>query len=141
MRPAKERRDRAAKKEETVLTNELLEWLRPREALGNTPLCPTLIGKKSGGKYGLSLTFRELLNKAGVKFSNVASDQAKKSFFDLGFHSLRHTCVSNAANAGVPEEIRREHVGHASDVHRQYTHRETEAMRAALSVLPRILPA
>jgi integrase len=141
MRPAKERRDRAAKKEETVLTNELLEWLRPREALGNTPLCPTLIGKKSGGKYGLSLTFRELLNKAGVKFSNVASDQAKKSFFDLGFHSLRHTCVSHAANAGVPEEIRREHVGHASDVHRQYTHRETEAMRAALSVLPRILPA
>lgn len=141
MRPAKERRDRAAKKKETVLTNELLEWLRAREAIGNAPLCPTLIGKKSGGKYGLSLTFRELLNKAGVKFSNVASDQAKKSFFDLGFHSLRHTCVSHAANAGVSEEIRREHVGHASDVHRQYTHRETEAMRAALSVLPRILPA
>lgn len=141
MRPGKERRDRAAKKKETVLTGELLDWLRPREGIANAPLCPSLIGKKSGGKYGLSLTFRELLKKAEVKFTDVASKRAKKSFFDLGFHSLRHTCVSYAANAGVSEEIRREHVGHASDVHRQYTHRETEAMRAALSVVPRIIPA
>jgi len=141
MRPGKERRDRAAKKKETVLTAELLEWLRPRQALGNAPLCPTLSGKKSGGKYGLSLTFRELLKRARVNFTDVASDRAKKSFFDLGFHSLRHTCVSHMANANVPEDLRREHVGHASDVHRQYTHRETEAMRAALSVLPRIIPA
>jgi hypothetical protein len=48
--------------------------------------------------------------------------------------------VSAAANAGVSEEIRREHVGHASDVHRQYTHHETETMRAALEAVPRITP-
>jgi len=41
----------------------------------------------------------------------------------------------------VPEEIRREHVGHASDVHRVYTHREVAATQAAFAALPRLLPA
>ncbi len=138
-RPGKERRDRAAKKKETVLSPELLEWLRPRQGVGNAPLCPSLIGKKSGGCNGLSLNFRDLLEKAEVKFADVSGDGSKKSFFDLGFHSLRHSCVTHAANAGVSEEIRREHVGHASDVHRVYTHRDTEATRDALSKMPRLL--
>ena len=37
--------------------------------------------------------------------------------------------------------IRREHVGHASDVHRVYTHREVAATQAAFAALPRLLPA
>ncbi len=138
-RPSKERRDRVAKKRETVVSPELLEWLRPRQGVGNAPLCPSLIGKKSGGCNGLSLNFRDLLTKAKIDFKDVSGESAGKSFFDLGFHSLRHSCVSHAANAGVSEEIRREHVGHSSDVHHQYTHRETEAMRTALSAMPRLL--
>ena len=62
-------------------------------------------------------------------------------FFDVGFHSLRHSCVTHAASAGISEEIRREHVGHASDVHRQYTHREVEATRNALRAMPSLLPS
>ena len=138
MRPGKEARHRKAHKKETVLTAEILEWLRPRQAIGNAPLCPKLIGKKSGGCNGLSLTFRKLLKTAEVTFTDVAAKGAKKTFFDLGFHALRHSCISAAANAGVSEEIRKEHVGHSSDVHRQYTHRETETMRAALAAVPRI---
>jgi len=141
MRPKKERRDKAAKKTETVILPELLEWLRPRQGVGNAALFPSLIGKTSGGKYGLSLTFRRLLEKADIKFLDVSGEAANKAFFDLGFHSLRHSCVSHAANAGISEEIRREHVGHASDVHRDYTHREADALRTALEKMPRILPA
>lgn len=141
MRPGKEARHRKAHKKETVLTAEILEWLRPRQGVGNAPLCPTLIGRKSGGCNGLSLTFRRLLKTAEIKFADVSAEGAKKSFFDLGFHALRHSCVSAAANAGVSEEIRKEHVGHSSDVHHQYTHRETETMRAALAAIPRITPA
>jgi integrase len=141
MRPGKEARHRKAHKKETVLTAEILEWLRPRQGVGNAPVCPSLIGKKSGGCNGLSLTFRRLLKTAGIQFADVSGDGAHKAFFDLGFHALRHSCVSAAANAGVSEEIRREHVGHASDVHRAYTHRETETVRAALSAVPRITPA
>jgi integrase len=138
-RPGKERRDRAAKKRQTVMPLELLEWLRPRQGVGNALVCPSLAGKKSGGCNGLSLNFRDLLTKAGIKFVDVSGEGSAKSFFDLGFHSLRHSCVSHAANAGISEEIRREHVGHASDVHRDYTHRDIEKMRDALSAMPRLL--
>jgi integrase len=139
LRPQKERRDRKAHKRETTILPELLEWLIPRRGVGRAPVFPSLVGKRSGGKYGLSLTFRELMRKAKIEFADVAGNDSKKAFYDLGFHALRHSHVSHAANAGVPEEIRREHIGHASDVHRQYTHRETEATKAAFSKMPRLL--
>ena len=139
LRPAKERRDRSAHKKETTMLPELREWLEPRRGVGNAPLFPTLAGRRSGGAFGLSLTFRDLMRKAEVKFSNVAPAGATKAFFVLGFHALRHSHISIAANAGVPEEIRRDHVGHASEVHRTYTHRQTEAIEKAFAEMPRLL--
>ena len=64
-----------------------------------------------------------------------------KMFFDVRFHSLGHSCVTHAANADISEEIRREHVGHASDVHRGYTHREVQATRNALRAMPSLRPS
>lgn len=139
-RPGKEARHRQAKKRETVMHPELLNWLSARQEVGTAPVCPTLHGRKSGGAFGLSLTFRKLLKTASVTFEDVAHKGAARMFFDVGFHSLRHSCVTHAANAGISEEIRREHVGHASDVHRQYTHREVEATRDALRAMPSLLP-
>ena len=139
LRPGKERRDRTAHKTETTILPELLEWLTPRRGVGKAPVFPTLAGEKSGGKYGLSLTFRELIRDAKITFTNVAPEGSVKAFYDLGFHALRHSHITHAANAGVPEEIRREHVGHASDVHRGYTHRDTEATKAAFAKMPRLL--
>ncbi len=139
LRPAKERRDRKAHKTETTLLPELREWLEPRRGVGNAPLFTSLFGKRSGGAFGLSLTFRKLMKKAKIAFSDVSEDDAKKAFYDLGFHALRHSHISHAANAGVPEEIRREHVGHASDVHNTYTHRETAAIEKAFAAMPRLL--
>ena len=138
MRPGKERRDQDSHKTETTILPELREWLEPRLCVGKTPIFPTLFGKRSGGAFGLSLTFRKLMQDAGIKFADVSSVRSKKAFYDLGFHALRHSHVSHAANAGVPEEIRRDHVGHASDVHRTYTHRDVEAVERAFSVMPRI---
>jgi len=141
LRPGKERRDRKAHKRETTILPELLEWLKPRQGIGNAPLFPTLHGQRSGGLTGLSLTFRELMREAGINFANVAPAKSMKAFYDLGFHALRHSHISHAANAGVPEEVRREHVGHASDVHRGYTHREVEAVKRAFAEMPRLIPA
>ncbi|MGA3008386.1 MAG: tyrosine-type recombinase/integrase [Opitutaceae bacterium] len=138
LRPQKERKDRKAKKKETIILPELREWLDAHRGVGNAPVFPTLHGKKSGGCSGLSLTFRALIERAGVRFADVSDAEAKKAFYDLGFHALRHSHISHAANAGVPEEIRRDHVGHASDVHRTYTHRETKAVERAFAAMPRI---
>jgi len=140
LRPGKERRDRKAHKRETTILPELLKWLEAHRGVGNAPLFPTLAGKRSGGDFGLSLTFRKLMRKADVAYENVAPEGAKKAFFNLGFHALRHSHVSHAANAGVPEEIRREHVGHASDVHEGYTHRDTAAIKRAFAKMPRLIP-
>lgn len=139
LRPQKERRDRKAHKRETTILPELLEWLTTRRGVGKAPVFPSLVGKRSGGKYGLSLTFRKLMRKAKIDFADVAGNESKKAFYDLGFHALRHSHISHAANAGVPEEIRREHVGHASDVHPIYTHREVSATKAAFAAMPRLL--
>lgn len=138
LRPGKERRDRRAHKTETTLLPELREWLEARRGVGAAPIFPSLAGKRSGGAFGLSLTFRKLMISAGIKFKDVSADKAKKAFYDLGYHALRHSHISHAANAGVPEEIRREHVGHASDVHKTYTHRETEAIVSAFAKMPRL---
>ena len=139
LRPRKERRDRKAHKTETTLLPELREWLEARRGVGTAPIFPTLFGKRSGGAFGLSLTFRKLMVKAVIKFENVAPAESAKAFYDVGYHALRHSHITHAANAGVPEEIRREHVGHATDVHKGYTHRETKAIENAFSKMPRLL--
>lgn len=138
LRPGKEARHRRAQKRETVIPKPLLKWLESNQGVGKTAVFPSLAGKKSGGEFGLSLTFREQMRDAGIKFENVAPKNSSKAFFDLGFHSLRHSCVSHAANAGIPEEIRKDHVGHSSDVHQIYTHREIETMEKALELMPDI---
>jgi len=85
LRPGKERRDQKKHNGETVMLPELRQWLLDHLSVGKTPLLPSLHGKKSGGKYGLSPTFRELLKSAAVTFKDVSSDGAKRRFFDLAF--------------------------------------------------------
>lgn len=138
LRPKKERRDRVAKKTETVILPELREWLETHRRGPNQPLFPSFHGRYTGGQNGLSLAFRQLLRRAGIKFVNLAESGSLRRFYDLGFHALRHSCVTHAANAGVPEEIRREHVGHTSDVHRTYTHREVAVKQRAFAEMPRL---
>ncbi len=90
LRPQKERRDRKAKKTETALLPELREWLWQRRKTDDSAVFPTLFGKKSGGAFGLSLTFRKLMDSAHIVTANVASEGSLRAFYDLGFHALRH---------------------------------------------------
>jgi integrase len=140
-RPGKERRDRAVKKREHVMSSELWEWLQRRPGIGKAPLCPSLADSRPGGRSGLSMEFRRLLDRAGIKAANVASERAKRAFHDVSFHALRHTHISRAAKHGMPEDERLSHVGHSRSVHAQYTHREREHTRKYLDAMPRILPS
>jgi integrase len=51
---------------------------------------------------------------------------------EISFHSLRHTATSLLKNAGVPEAVAMDIIGH-------YTHIETKAKRAALQKLPNVM--
>ena len=140
LRPKKERRDKAAKKKETVILDELREWLAANEGVGETPVFPDAAKRPASGASGNSTAFRKLMGKAEITTVNLSPKGSKRAFFDKGFHSLRHTFVSAATNAGVSQEIRMEQAGHNSAVAKRYEHRTTDAVKSALSALPRITP-
>lgn len=53
------------------------------------------------------------------------------------FHSLRHTFVSFAANAGVPLHIVQSIVGHESTaMTRHYYHENIAALKSAVAAIP-----
>ena len=104
------------------------------------PLCPTLAKRKVSGKYGLSIQFHKILAAAGVKQETIAaSGDAGHSFNKYTFHSLRHSFVSELANAGIAPDVRQLLAGHSDDrSHAVYTHTQLDTLRAAVKKLPRI---
>ena len=68
--------------------------------------------------------------------TTVSSDKGRKSA-DVGFHSLRHSFVSMAANAGVPLAVVQGIVGHTSTAMTQhYFHVSRDALDKAAQALP-----
>jgi integrase len=75
----------------------------------------------------LSSQFKRLLVKVGLGGSGLC------------FHSLRHSFNSELANAGVSQELRQLLTGHAStQINDKYTHIRMDALRDAVSKLPRL---
>jgi integrase len=136
LRPKKESRARAAKKKETVCPSALAEWLRERQGVGAAPITPSLHGRPTNRKNGLSAEFNRLLDSAHIP--RRFTGEGARRVADVSFHALRHTAASLAADAGVAEDVRRDVLGQTPRVHRKYVHREVKAVRAALDMVPRI---
>ena len=128
-RPKKERRDKAAKNKETVILDELREWLTANQGVGEAFVFPSIAKRPTSGASGTSTLFFKLMDKAHIVISNLSPTGSKRAFYDKGFHSLRHTFVSAATNAGVAKEIRMEQAGHNSKVAKRYEHREVAAVK------------
>jgi integrase len=83
--------------------------------IGKAPVFPTLAGKAGGGKSGLSMAFRRIMERAKIKGRLLReANGVGRSQSSLSFHSLRHGFVSAMANAGVAQELRQKLTGHAS---------------------------
>jgi integrase len=78
------------------------------------------------------------MRKSGiVSKSAEAKGKAGRTRLKKTFHSLRHTFISNLANAGVHADIRQKLAGHADErVHQNYTHHEIETLRGAIEKIP-----
>jgi integrase len=103
------------------------------------PLFPKLSTRKLGGRTGLSETFRRLMHTAGIFTEGEKLERKEgkgRRFFELGYHSFRHTAISEQANKGVAKEIRMKLSGHKSNVHEGYTHHELEALRKQIEKVP-----
>jgi len=103
----------------------------------NAPLCAQLAARGTGGNHGLSAQFQRIMESAGVYSDRDVEKSGKgRRFRTLGFHSLRHTFVSELANASIPADVRRQISGHNEEkIHDRYTHLDVETKRRALANL------
>jgi site-specific recombinase XerD len=78
--------------------------------------------------------------EAGVKQETIeATGKAGHDFNKYTFHSLRHSFVSELANAGMAPDVRQLLAGHSDDrSHAVYTHTQLDTLRAAVQKLPSI---
>jgi integrase len=92
----------------------------------------------------LSNQFAALLADAGLRVRVDHSSKgkgrgARRSQGEISFHSLRHTAVSILKDAGIPEAVVMEMVGHDSEqMSAHYTHVGREALEKAAAALPEL---
>lgn len=130
---------RKTKKAVTVpLHPDLEQELLKEPGVGKALLFPTLAGKGTGGRHGLSGRFAEVMQRAGIE-PRISRAAKGRSVSSLSFHSLRHSFNSAMANAGVAQEVRQRLTGHASaEVNKLYTHHEIAPLRAAIEKIPSV---
>ena len=89
-------------------------WLsgRPR-GIGKAPVFPELAGKRISGGRGLSVQFRNIVEAAAINGRIVMREGKGRSTHSKTFHGLRHSFISQLANAGVAPEIRQKLAGHS----------------------------
>lgn len=125
-------------KVEVPIVEPLAAHLRALEARpGRTSLflCPSLAGLPSGSPEGLSMQFSAILDAAGIERERREKTEGSKgqTWTNKTFHSLRHTCNSLMANAGVSDDVRIKILGHSTvKMNQRYTHMDAATSEAAL---------
>ena len=137
-------RKRRSKRDTVVFLHaDVMAYLEELPAGDNpsAPLFPSLRGKPSGSHGGLSTAFNRLMAKARVQSPLGPEKHGKgRRFKALGFHSTRHTLISNLANADISADVRKEITGRSSDeMHRRYVHLDTSTQQRAIEKIPTIL--
>lgn len=101
---------------------------------------------RTGRAAGVSAQFADLLAQAGLRKKQEHRKTHGKgsgignSSSGISFHSLRHTAVSFLKDAGVPESVVMEMVGHDSvEISRHYTRSGTKAMTLAAKAFPNLM--
>lgn len=108
---------------EIPLVEPLASHLKTLDTGDSLYLCPSLAFMPSSGNAGLSATFTTFLEGAGIVGLHVPKKGKGRGWNSKTFHSLRHTCNSIMANAGVSQDVRRQILGHASEaMNTRYTH-------------------
>ena len=107
-----------------------------------------LLQRQNGRAGNLSNQFAALLVQAGLRKvadqddradTKVNGRNARRDKNELSFHCLRHTAVSLLKDAGIPEAVVMELVGHSSEqMSDHYTHVGLEALEKAAAALPEL---
>jgi integrase len=141
--PQKTRRKKKNRKIVLPIHPQFAAWLKKQpRGIGKAPVFPSLAGKSGGGKSGLSMMFKRIMERAGIAGRILRERNGEgRSQSSLSFHSLRHSFNSALANVDVPQEIRMALTGHGTvEMNRLYTHGEIDRLRRAVDKLPDIVP-
>jgi integrase len=128
-----------------TLVEHLKRFKKP-SVIAEMPVLPKAF-KALQGAHGrvttLSNRFADLLAECDLRPKKphhiivAGGRDGRKCRHALSFHCLRHTAVSFLKNAGVPQSVAMEFVGHDSpEISQHYTHVGEEALRKACAALP-----
>jgi len=116
--------------------------VNPRDPLH--PRAFRVVSSKTRNAGRLSNEFVDLLASVGIR-QQVSHGKSGKGFgvrrasSELSFHSLRHTAVTLLKDAGIPQAVVQELIGHDSQqMSALYTHVGQEALAKAAAALPDI---
>lgn len=117
----------------------VLSAIRPERRHGY--LAPEIAHKYTTSRAVLSKDYTAYFAAAGIETQTDGGD-GKPARNVCGFHSLRHTFVSIAANAGIPFAIVQSIVGHsAAKMTEHYFHESREATSLAFQKFPQLFAA
>ena len=100
------------------------------------PVLPGIAALYNSSRWQVSNELHRIFKKANI-VTSVRIEGRKNRTPEATFHSLRHTFVSFAANAGVPLHIVQSIVGHESTaMTRHYYHENLTALKSAVAAIP-----
>lgn len=109
------------------------------QALSTTltgPVLPVIAEMYNRARWQVSHELKRIFKGANI-VTSVQIEGRKHRTPEATFHSLRHTFVSFAANAGVPLHIVQSIVGHESTaMTRHYYHENIDALKSAVAAIP-----
>jgi len=100
------------------------------------PVLPTISAMYERGSWRVAHGLSKIFKAANITTS-VKLEGRRHKTPEATFHSLRHTFVSFAANAGVPLHVVQSIVGHESTaMTRHYYHENIAALQSAVAAIP-----
>ena len=136
--PSKTKRHSHGKPVTIPVHPALGEALLGQQAYNNKvgPVLPEVAEMYGRARWQVSRKLTEIFKKANITTSIMLEGRKNKTP-EATFHSLRHTFVSFAANAGVPLHIVQSIVGHESTaMTRHYYHENIDALKSAVNAIP-----
>lgn len=124
------------------LHDDLKDWIT-RQAAPDDPeafLFPSLANRSADGRKGLSKTFRDIMERAGVSGKILRQRSGKGlTVRSLSFHSFRHGAATAVFKNAALKDIARRVTAHTSrGVVDRYLHEDVEAIRQAANLIPRL---
>ena len=123
----------------TIPIHQELGWAlveRGEDAASTGSVLPGIAALYARGHWRVNQVLRRIFKSAYITMS-VKIEGRRYRAPEATFHSLRHTFVSLAANAGVPLHVVQSIVGHESTaMTRHYYHENIAALRSAVNAIP-----